>query len=42
MHSGLRLDHREIGLEGVDWICVAQDRGQGLALVNTEMNPCVS
>jgi hypothetical protein len=29
---------REIGLEGVDWILLAQDRDQWRALVNTVMN----
>jgi hypothetical protein len=29
---------REIGLEGVDWIDVAQDRDRLWALVNTVMN----
>jgi hypothetical protein len=32
------LEHREIRLERVDWICLAQDRGQWRALVNTVMN----
>jgi hypothetical protein len=31
-------DLRKIGLEGVDWIHVAQDRKLWLALVNTVMN----
>jgi hypothetical protein len=32
------MDLREIGLEGVDWIHLAQDRDQWQALVNTVMN----
>jgi hypothetical protein len=31
------MDIREIGLEGVDWMHLAQDRDQLWALVNTEM-----
>jgi hypothetical protein len=31
-------DLRELGLDGVDWIDVAQDRDQWRALVNTVMN----
>jgi hypothetical protein len=33
-----KLDLREIGRGGMDWIDVAQDRGQRRALVNTVMN----
>jgi hypothetical protein len=29
---------REIGLDGMDWIDMAQDRDQWRALVNTAMN----
>jgi hypothetical protein len=32
------MDLREIVLEKVDWISLAQDRDQGQALVNTVMN----
>jgi hypothetical protein len=32
------MDLTEIGWGGVDWIELAQDRGQGRALVNTIMN----
>jgi hypothetical protein len=34
----LELLLREIGWDGVDWIDLAQDRGQWRALVNTVMN----
>jgi hypothetical protein len=34
----IRMDLREIGWEGVDWIHLAEDRGQWRDLVNTEMN----
>jgi hypothetical protein len=33
-----RLYLKEIGWEDMDWIHVAQDRNQWLALVNTVMN----
>jgi hypothetical protein len=36
------MDPREIGLGGMDWIDLAQDRDQWKALVNTEMNLRVS
>jgi hypothetical protein len=36
--DGIRMDLREIGLGSVDWIQLAQDRGQWRALVNTVMN----
>jgi hypothetical protein len=32
------MDLREIGWDGVDWIELAQDRGQCRALVNTVIN----
>jgi hypothetical protein len=32
------MDLREIGLGGMDWIHLAQDRGQWQALVNMAMN----
>jgi hypothetical protein len=32
-----KIDLREIGWDGVDWIDLAQDRGQWRALVNTVM-----
>jgi hypothetical protein len=31
----IKLDVREIGWDGVDWIDIAQDRDQWRALVNT-------
>jgi hypothetical protein len=34
----IRMDLREIGWGGMDWIDVAQDRDQWRALVNTAMN----
>jgi hypothetical protein len=34
--DNIRMDLREIGCEGVDWIHLAQDRNQWLAVVNTE------
>jgi hypothetical protein len=36
--DNIRMDLREIGWEGVDWIHLAQDRDQWLAVVNTVMN----
>jgi hypothetical protein len=33
-----KMDLREIGCDGVDWIELAQDRDQWRALVNTVMN----
>jgi hypothetical protein len=32
------MDLREVGLKGVDWIHLAQDRDRLWALVNTVMN----
>jgi hypothetical protein len=32
------MDLREIGWDGVDWVDLAQDRGQWRTLVNTMMN----
>jgi hypothetical protein len=32
------MDLREIGLDGVDWMDMAQDRDQWRALVNTVLN----
>jgi hypothetical protein len=34
----IKMDLREIGWNGVDWIELAQDRDQWRALVNTVMN----
>jgi hypothetical protein len=36
--DNIRMDLREIGWEGVDWIHLAQDRDQWWTLVNTVMN----
>jgi hypothetical protein len=36
--ANIRLDLREIGWSGMDWIDLAQDRDQWRALVNTVMN----
>jgi hypothetical protein len=33
--DSIRMDLREIGWEGVDWIHLAQDRDKWLAVVNT-------
>jgi hypothetical protein len=38
LEVNVRMDLMEIGWEGVDWIHLAQDRDQWLALVNTVMN----
>jgi hypothetical protein len=35
----MKMDLREIGWDGVDWIELAQDRDQWRALVNTVMIP---
>jgi hypothetical protein len=34
----IKIDLREMGLDGMDWIDLAQDRDQWRALVNTVMN----
>jgi hypothetical protein len=34
----IKIDLRERGRDGMDWIDLAQDRGQWMALVNTVMN----
>jgi hypothetical protein len=34
----IKMDLREIGWDGMDWIYLAQDRDQWRALVNTVMN----
>jgi hypothetical protein len=36
--DNIKIDHREIGWDGMDWIDLAQDRDQWWALVNTVMN----
>jgi hypothetical protein len=35
------MDLSQIGLDGVDWVEVAQNRDQWTALVNTVLNFCV-
>jgi prophage antirepressor-like protein len=36
--NNIRMDLREIGWDGMDWIDLAQDRDQWRALVNTVMS----
>jgi hypothetical protein len=36
--DGVRMDLREIGLEGVDWIRLAQDRDRWRAVVSAVMS----
>jgi hypothetical protein len=36
--DGIRMDLREIGLGGVDWIPLAQDRDRWRAVVSAVMN----
>jgi hypothetical protein len=36
--DNIKMGHREIGLGGMDWIDLAQDRDQWRSLVNTVMN----
>jgi hypothetical protein len=36
--NNFKIDLKEIGEDGMDWIDVAQDRDQWKALVNTVMN----
>jgi hypothetical protein len=36
--DNIKMDLREIGLGGMDWIDLAQDRDQWWSLVNTVMN----
>jgi hypothetical protein len=40
--DNIMMDLLEIGLGGVDWIHLAQDRDRWRALVNALMNPRVS
>jgi hypothetical protein len=39
--DNIRVDVRETGCENVNWMYLAQDRGQWWADVNTVMNPRV-
>jgi hypothetical protein len=41
-NDDVKMDLREIRSVGMDWIDLAQDRDQLLALVNTEINLKVS
>jgi hypothetical protein len=36
--DNIKIDLREIGLDGMDWINLAQDKDQWRALVNKELN----
>jgi hypothetical protein len=36
--GGIRMDLREMGLGGVDWIRLSQDRGRWRAVVRVVMN----
>jgi hypothetical protein len=36
--ENIKMDLREIGWDGVDWIDMAQDRNHWRALVNTVLN----
>jgi hypothetical protein len=36
--GGIRMDVREFGWEGVEWIQLAQDRGRWRAVLYTVMN----
>jgi hypothetical protein len=36
--DNIKIDLRDIGWDGVDWIDMAQDRDQWMALVNTVFN----
>jgi hypothetical protein len=40
--DNIKIDLRETGLEGVDWIHLIQDRGWWQALLNIAMNLCVT
>jgi hypothetical protein len=42
LDDDIRMDHRQIGLEVVNWIHLAQDWDQWHALMNTVMNLQVS
>jgi hypothetical protein len=35
--DNIKLDFREIGWDGVDWICLARDRDRWMALINKVM-----
>jgi hypothetical protein len=40
--DSIKIDLREIGWDGMDWIDLAQDRGKWRILVNMVMNHRVS
>jgi hypothetical protein len=40
--NNIKMDLREIVLDGIDWIDLTQDRNQRRAVVNTVMNLRVS
>jgi hypothetical protein len=40
--DNIKMDLREIGIDGANWIQLVQDRVQGWAFVNTVMNLRVS
>jgi hypothetical protein len=39
--DNIKMDVGEVGWGGIDWIDVAQDRGNWRAIVETVMNICV-
>jgi hypothetical protein len=41
MEDNIKMDGREIGLERVDWIHLAQDRDRWRGLVHMVLNPRV-
>jgi hypothetical protein len=36
--DNIKMDLRDIGCDGMDWVDVAQDRNQWMAIVNTVMS----
>jgi hypothetical protein len=36
--DNIKIDHREIGWDGMDWIDLAEDRDKWRALMNTIVN----
>jgi hypothetical protein len=40
--NNIKMDRRELGWDGMDWIDLSQDRGQWRSLANTVMNLRVS
>jgi hypothetical protein len=40
--GNIKMEHKEVGQEGIDWIHLAQDRNKWRALVNTVMDLRVS